>query len=738
MDTTHTLPPPSAGLPTSVPVASTSAPPPPTTSIRCSQCKKTKPLSDFPVRLINLQPYQVCRTHTWYWTKEKQAVHWVPEEVKSIERVSQEVLSVRGNVEGAVDKWMVKAASEDRAALVQRIATAGGWKSKALYAPHPFPLSPVSKLIIQSCSNVRKSGAKSDSPPHPTFHYSLNPLPASSPSTSATPADDSHGTFKLILYQHEADGSYTMTLRSDDKKKAPLQPWARPERVRKTAKDKEEGAGGAGEAVEGAEAAKKPKKAAKVKPEKGVEKAKKKAATPAKGKGKGKGKAKATEADMETEPVQPRLPLQSNASFDLLVDAASALTAAGDIVVDVASPSAPPPPTASKRRSVSNDRSSQEMPPPPVPPPRPPKKARRVEPSLISSHPSTASSLNPSPFSPSIASTSSNHSWAGLFSFPEFIDPSLASPQQLQPPAAPVAHPFDYSTDAGIMAILNSLTPSSTSTALLPTSNQPLTLADLLANPYFDPPNIPLPPRPPPTPAPPQPIHPHAPRASSRLRTSTSSFEDASVEQGASARQVGQELDEAVAAALEGAVAAMEHDATEEALDDEEEEEEEEDDEYYEDSIPDDSSEEEEEGESGGGTTPAEYDLREHDTPRSIALDEDATPRSFGGSEVSAEETESVRGGERGGYSGSGGDDGEDSEDVEEEEDGDEDWLAGFALRQMPGLSNGGGMGQEEDEEERQWAGQNGKSGGGGKKGGSSAANVEEVDELDELDSGAE
>jgi hypothetical protein len=131
MTTPSALPTVLLGPPTFLPVASTSTAPPPLPTIRCSQCKTDKPHSHFPVRLINLQPYHVCKIHEWYWTKEKQAVHWVPDDASSVERICEGVRQLREGAEGATDKWLVKAGAEDRAALVGRIASAGKWKAKS-------------------------------------------------------------------------------------------------------------------------------------------------------------------------------------------------------------------------------------------------------------------------------------------------------------------------------------------------------------------------------------------------------------------------------------------------------------------------------------------------------------------------------------------------------------------------------------------------------------------------------
>ena len=79
-------------------------------------------------------PYQICKGHEWYWTEEKKASHWAPEEVVDMGRVCSDVverLMGRGNVEA----WVVEGGEEDRGAIVERVAIVGDWISKPLYVP---------------------------------------------------------------------------------------------------------------------------------------------------------------------------------------------------------------------------------------------------------------------------------------------------------------------------------------------------------------------------------------------------------------------------------------------------------------------------------------------------------------------------------------------------------------------------------------------------------------------------
>lgn len=111
------------------PVATTSTTP----LIRCSQCKKHKPPSDFPQRVTNLQPYQVCLTHNWYWTEAKKAANWAPREVKDVQQVCDEAVQLARGAAGAQENWLVEGRPEDRSAIVQRIANSGGWVHKQVY-----------------------------------------------------------------------------------------------------------------------------------------------------------------------------------------------------------------------------------------------------------------------------------------------------------------------------------------------------------------------------------------------------------------------------------------------------------------------------------------------------------------------------------------------------------------------------------------------------------------------------
>ncbi|GJN87172.1 hypothetical protein Rhopal_000117-T1 [Rhodotorula paludigena] len=196
----HSAPPPPR-LPTQRPRAQT--PPVPADWIRCSQCKKHKDPSAFPVRLINLIPYQVCLAHDWYWTEAKRATHWAPTTTISWAGLCDAARQLRADQTGAQGKWRVSGRASERESLVDRISRAGGWTAKEI----PF----------------RQSTAKNDSLPSPTWIYSLEPTASSSSNPSS---------FKLQLWAHDSIGCYTITLVPSTKGKE-VSAWARPGRARK-------------------------------------------------------------------------------------------------------------------------------------------------------------------------------------------------------------------------------------------------------------------------------------------------------------------------------------------------------------------------------------------------------------------------------------------------------------------------------------------------------------------------
>jgi hypothetical protein len=116
-----------------VPVASGST----TALIRCSQCKTYKRPSDYPLRIINLEPYHVCLAHKWYWTPAKQANNWAPSATTSLEQVCDDVRQLRDGVPGSPTCWMLDGTEEDLARVVKDIASVGDWTHDVVYVPAP-------------------------------------------------------------------------------------------------------------------------------------------------------------------------------------------------------------------------------------------------------------------------------------------------------------------------------------------------------------------------------------------------------------------------------------------------------------------------------------------------------------------------------------------------------------------------------------------------------------------------
>ncbi|GAA5921453.1 hypothetical protein JCM3775_003057 [Rhodotorula graminis] len=178
------------------------APTAPLGQVRCSQCKKDKPLDEYPLRLINLKPYQVCNAHAWYWTAAKQHSQWAPARYTAFHHVCDEVLMGGPSAQG---KWLVEGAFEDRSRFVEQVAAAGNWTAQELM--------------------TRPTKAKGDAIPSPTWVYSLSPA-----STSTAPAPE---LLKLQLWHHAAASAFTITLKSDDAAQEPG-PWAKKGRVRRS------------------------------------------------------------------------------------------------------------------------------------------------------------------------------------------------------------------------------------------------------------------------------------------------------------------------------------------------------------------------------------------------------------------------------------------------------------------------------------------------------------------------
>ncbi|GAA5946767.1 hypothetical protein JCM3765_002009 [Sporobolomyces pararoseus] len=207
---------------TSTPVASTSAVPysADEETIRCSQCNHELPVSNFPTRLINLQPYQVCRTHEWYWTEAKRAQNWAPERTSTLQQICdafEEVSKDDGEFE---DRFMVDGEEDDVDRMVEALARAGNWKLKSM-TPRAS----------------RAKASSSDPPPPPTWLYGFR--------EQTDPKRVNR--FRLTIWFHHKEGKFTMTLKREVKKDRSERPWARPERTKGQAIQQIEGEQGEAE-----------------------------------------------------------------------------------------------------------------------------------------------------------------------------------------------------------------------------------------------------------------------------------------------------------------------------------------------------------------------------------------------------------------------------------------------------------------------------------------------------------
>lgn len=114
-------------------VASTSTVPYSTEPVlHCSQCKRDRPVSAFPVRLISLQPYLVCLTHEWYWTEAKRAAQWAPERTMALAEVCEAFTEIARNEGEFEDRFMIEGDEVDLQRVVDSLANAGNWTIKKL------------------------------------------------------------------------------------------------------------------------------------------------------------------------------------------------------------------------------------------------------------------------------------------------------------------------------------------------------------------------------------------------------------------------------------------------------------------------------------------------------------------------------------------------------------------------------------------------------------------------------
>ncbi|GAA5931960.1 uncharacterized protein JCM15063_001085 [Sporobolomyces koalae] len=526
---------------THAPTASTSAIPysdDQLPQLHCSQCKRERPVTDFPIRLINLQPYLVCLAHEWYWTEAKRSLHWAPETTSSLQEACTAFTRIaHENPLEYEDRFMLDGDEGDMETIVSRLAAAGDWTYKKM--------------------TPRASRAKpshNDPPPPPMFLYGLRER-----------MDAKTTRYKLTVYFHRDVRKFTMTLKPEGKRDRSAGPWARPERTRSNKPRQEENG---------------------------------------------------------SEPPPPPPPVTAPGAKPMLIQH----------------------PMAEQSDSLSRAQiDAQQMPPPPIPSR---KKARRVEPSLVSPSPSRP----PNSSFPSQNLTYSS-STLGANPFAHLQQPWPVDPENASLPNPPASF---YNSNAQYRPSQSS---SSSSASRQFLSSDALTLFEMLANPAFDPPIIPLLPRP------------------RTISTSTSSHRapaaisvrtDTTPQQQTTPVASGKELDDAVADALGGRTPrGQEEEDRDQVLRSDHDE-----DDYYEDSIPDDSSQDD--------------DGRDDTLENEEEDDDDDDESSF--FESSAEEEEEAEDDRDEVDHGDSDENEDDDDDDDEEEEEEEDWLAGFVSKQMPGM----------------------------------------------------
>lgn len=203
--------------------------PPPAGYQICSQCKRCVPLKDFPVRRTTLLPYLVCKTHHWYWTEPKKQIHWAPDYDSTLEQVCAEV-------EQPPDAgWVISGAEEDLKQIVGRIEHAGKWSAKPLLVHHSnitlrYPAD------AHPSSSVRKSRAKPQPGPPPPATHSFKLIPQAS-FLFSKPEDAEFEDLRLTLTFHPDHDRWAITLKPE----APVAgqgPWREARVQRKADKPK--------------------------------------------------------------------------------------------------------------------------------------------------------------------------------------------------------------------------------------------------------------------------------------------------------------------------------------------------------------------------------------------------------------------------------------------------------------------------------------------------------------------
>ncbi|GAA5976311.1 hypothetical protein JCM10908_005453 [Rhodotorula pacifica] len=420
-----------AAPPEAVPVASSSA----TALIRCSQCKTYKRPSDYPIRIINLEPYHVCLSHKWYWTPAKQANNWAPSTTTTLDQVCDDVRQLKDGVPDTPTSWMLDGTEDDLARIVRSIANVGDW--------------------TQDSVTVRQKKKASEGQTSPMFAYNL--------ARRGRPKRSVGGGFRLNLYVHVVKGKITFTMKAEDLPKGSLA-WSRPDRW-KSRKAQNGIAGG----EENQQAPNVPAEA-----------------TP---------NASAVRAESAQVAMGQAVPPPLEFAPSPLE---AALRAAAAVAASEAGLLAPGQGDSSVNASASHQgrtRSAADhevMPPPALPASRPAKRARRVEPLLVSPMPTfNATSSTTSAFADA-------PDWTRFLSFPTLTFPE-GGDIPIDPFLTTTSAPDSSTTDTNVGAVAakapKNRHPPPPKAPLASASSRPLTLAEMLSSSLFEPPDIDLPSR---------------------------------------------------------------------------------------------------------------------------------------------------------------------------------------------------------------------------------------------------
>ncbi|KAI5481675.1 hypothetical protein MNV49_002901 [Pseudohyphozyma bogoriensis] len=156
--------------------------PPRAPTLKCTQCKKNRPVSDFPLRNVSLAPFSICKNHVWYWTEERRSA-WAPKDATSLDALCDNVMrSLDG--ESVPETWVLEGEEVLRSKIVERVAKVGGWNVKAI--------------------PVRKTRAKSGQSVPAAHHFDLSP-PSNASSTLPS--------FRLSLTHQAALAKFAVVLK---------------------------------------------------------------------------------------------------------------------------------------------------------------------------------------------------------------------------------------------------------------------------------------------------------------------------------------------------------------------------------------------------------------------------------------------------------------------------------------------------------------------------------------------